>query len=493
MGIVSKNLGQAWDRICRFTGSRVPDHRGESFRPVIISSHGSCEAEIIACALQSGGGLTFPKHPVPAARLVKQLQRHSHRSWGYLCKLVADSAGADARTLQRMKAIPEPERSLASCLNALYSQAGGRWGCMTELDVGQVTRLLECFPDARIIGTFRNGVDAVAAELSSAPEGSVIKQGNKWFHSCVALQSLTDQFPGTVLQLKYEALIADPGTELTKLCEFIGVDHTSAMDDAAGQFVDTRAKADCRPGAGEESLGADRLKELSPGFSRELVRLGYHDISASGPRFHSQYGQDKYVAEQLFPGKTDGFFVDIGAHDGVTYSNSKHFEELGWNGICVEPNPHVFRELKENRSCECVNACISEVSGELEFATVQSQSESDYTNMLSGIVDKYDKRHWQRLESEVAARGGKLETIKVTSLTFNECVPPGTQVDFVSIDTEGAELAVLQSIDFAAADIKYFVIENNYKESTIADFMATKGYVLKTTINVDQVFERKPG
>ncbi|MDC1142803.1 FkbM family methyltransferase [Planctomycetota bacterium] len=495
MGIVSKKLGQAWDRISRFSGRRVPNYRSESFSPVVITSHGSCEVEIMVSALESGGEVYFPEYAASLPRLVKLLQRHSHRSWNYLSGMCAELAGMDADSTvqlkQRMRVVPRPKHSLASCLNALYAGDNARWGCKADLNVNRVTSLLGCFPDARIICAYRNGMDAVAAEMASSPNSSVIRQGNGWSDSCVGIQRMADRFPDSVLLLKYEALITDPASELARVCEFIGTEPTPAMEDAVSQFIGDKREAVRRTGEGERTLGAFRLKEFSPAFSRELVRLGYEDVSYNGPRFHSQFGQDKYVAEALFPGKTDGFFVDIGAHDGVTYSNSKYFEELGWRGVCVEPNPQVFCELRANRNCECVNACISEVSGELEFATVRSQSESDYTNMLSGIVGRYDKRHWQRFENEVAANGGTIETIKVASQTFNECVPPGAQVDFVSIDTEGAEIAVLQSIDFSAVDIKYFVIENNFKENTIADFMGTKGYVLKTTIHVDQVFERK--
>ena len=51
--------------------------------------------------------------------------------------------------------------------------------------------------------------------------------------------------------------------------------------------------------------------------------------------YYSQFEQDKFVYENFFQGKTDGYFVDIGAHDGTTFSNSRFFEELGWTGVCV--------------------------------------------------------------------------------------------------------------------------------------------------------------
>lgn len=494
MGIVSKNLGQAWDRICKLSGKRIPNTLAEGFCPIVVASHGRQEGAVVVDTLRSDGQVSIAGHDVPIPRLIKQLQRHAHRSWPYLAGLSASLIEAEPQVLERLKAVAVGQRSLASCVHTLHSPEGrtdARWVCHAALDVAQIERMLDCFPDAKVVCVYRNGLDALAAELPAASQASLLEPGKKWVESCVALKAITDRFPDSVYTLQYEALVADPDAELAKLFEFVGLQLSGDMSDVVGRSVEGHDQAGCGIGNGLSFLSKSYLSDLSLAFSRELTRLGYDDLPIDGPRFHSQYGQDRYIAEQVFPGKTDGFFVDIGAHDGVTFSNSKHFEELGWTGVCVEPNPHVFQQLKENRSCDCVNACVSETSGELEFATVTSQSESDFTNMLSGIVDKYDKRHRRRFEAEVAAGGGKVETIRVSSLTFNECVQPGTQIDFVSIDTEGAELSVLQSIDFAAVDIKCFVIENNYKENTIAEFMASKGYGLDATIKVDQVFLRK--
>ena len=58
--------------------------------------------------------------------------------------------------------------------------------------------------------------------------------------------------------------------------------------------------------------------------------------------YYSQLGQDRFLNENYFKNKLTGTFVDIGAHDGNTYSNSKFFENLGWSGLCVEPIPNIL-------------------------------------------------------------------------------------------------------------------------------------------------------
>ena len=57
-------------------------------------------------------------------------------------------------------------------------------------------------------------------------------------------------------------------------------------------------------------------------------------------QYYSQFKQDQFLNEVLFNNKKNGFFIDIGAHDGVTISNTLFFEKQNdWKGICIEPNP----------------------------------------------------------------------------------------------------------------------------------------------------------
>jgi hypothetical protein len=60
----------------------------------------------------------------------------------------------------------------------------------------------------------------------------------------------------------------------------------------------------------------------------------------------------------IFGHKTKGFFVDVGAHDGISINNTKMLESLGWEGICIEPHPKVFQRLIQNRKCKSVN-CVA--------------------------------------------------------------------------------------------------------------------------------------
>lgn len=69
------------------------------------------------------------------------------------------------------------------------------------------------------------------------------------------------------------------------------------------------------------------------------------------PTYYSQYQQDRILNEFIFRNARAGAFLDIGAYDGVLFSNTCFFErDLGWRGICVEPTPHIFAQLRKNRA-----------------------------------------------------------------------------------------------------------------------------------------------
>lgn len=205
-------------------------------------------------------------------------------------------------------------------------------------------------------------------------------------------------------------------------------------------------------------------------------------------KYYSQIGQDKFIYEQFFKDKKQGFFVDIGAHDGMTYSNTYFFEkELGWNGICFEPIPAIFEELQKNRKCICINSCVSAIDKGVKFIMV-----SGYSEMLSGMVSTYDPRHWNRLKNEIKKYGGSYEIISLPSVCFNVAMKQYQvmKIDFLSIDTEGSELEILKSIDYDLVYIYVVCVENNYNDLSIKQFMETKGFkrVAYLGCSQDEVF-----
>jgi FkbM family methyltransferase len=185
---------------------------------------------------------------------------------------------------------------------------------------------------------------------------------------------------------------------------------------------------------------------------------------------------------EVFNYKKNGYFVDIGAHNGVSLSNTKFLEELGWDGICIEPHPNVFKQLKENRNSKLVNCAVWNENKEIDFLSL-----TGYTEMLSGIYESYDSRHYNRIQNEINQFGGSSEIIKIPAKKFENIVEK-REIDFLSIDTEGSELEILNNIDFNIYNIKLICVENNFFEEKFVKFFESRGYKLHTNVFIDYLF-----
>jgi FkbM family methyltransferase len=204
--------------------------------------------------------------------------------------------------------------------------------------------------------------------------------------------------------------------------------------------------------------------------------------------YKSQYQQDQFIDKVVFNKKNKGFFIDIGAHDGVTFSNSFFFEkERNWDGICIEPNPSVFNILINNRNSKNYNVCIGNQNSMVEFTQIEG-----YSEMLSGVSEKYNKEHLIRINQEIKEKGGQIKIIKskMVKLATIEDLENKT-VDFISIDTEGNELAIIESIDFNILNVNCLVIENNYNDTKIVERLEQNNFKLLYKLHTDQVFIRK--
>lgn len=204
--------------------------------------------------------------------------------------------------------------------------------------------------------------------------------------------------------------------------------------------------------------------------------------------YYSQCQQDAFVHEHIFKGYKHGVFVDIGANDGVTLSNTYFFEkELDWTGLCIEPIPYIFAELKKNRKAFCIEGCIAKTTGEKPFIIAHP------CHMLSGLLETFDSRHVDRIREEIACRGGSSESILVHCYTFNDLMKQnGIQhINFLSIDTEGSEYQILSSIDYGRFFIDVIVVENNYGDPKFIPFLTKKGFRFVRSLDQDMVFINK--
>ena len=201
----------------------------------------------------------------------------------------------------------------------------------------------------------------------------------------------------------------------------------------------------------------------------------------------SQYGQDQVVYELLGKPKT-GIFVDIGANDGTTFSNSLFFEKLNWTGVCIEPHPIAFQQLTSARSCDLLNACISGTDSIVDFMVVEGSS-----HMLSGISTFMDATHIERIDREIEINGGKKKLVTI------EAICPKTlinnyhlkKIDYLSIDVEGCEMEIVKKFDFSEINVRVIGVENGSRTPELFNYLDIVGYKLHKCIGCDEIYQKR--
>ena len=200
----------------------------------------------------------------------------------------------------------------------------------------------------------------------------------------------------------------------------------------------------------------------------------------------SQLGQD-LIIDRLLHNRTHGFFLEVGAFDGETYSNTYFFEKTRhWTGLLIEADPNFFEELKPKRdNAYLSNTCLSVTP----YAMVMNFTLAGY---LGGLDATEYKEH-------------------VTGSTLVQCIPIMTylfalnrfHIDYFSLDVEGVELDVLKQIDFRQVQIDVLSVEyaGYGEEGAIASnrLQAIRDVVLNTTLyhevtrlgHQDVIFMRK--
>ena len=195
--------------------------------------------------------------------------------------------------------------------------------------------------------------------------------------------------------------------------------------------------------------------------------------------FNSQHKQDMLLELSVFKGYKNGFFIDIGAHDGVTINNTLYFEKYNnWSGINIEPIKKVYDKLVVNRQNSInINCAISNNDGTAEFL-----SNDGYTEMLSGLKDNFDPRHLERLQKENNQMGSTTQTITVITKKLETICDEYNiiHINYLSIDVEGAEFEVIKSINFDKIFIDIIEFENNYDDTSgpIIQYLENKNYIV---------------
>ncbi|RPH93586.1 FkbM family methyltransferase [candidate division KSB1 bacterium] len=177
-----------------------------------------------------------------------------------------------------------------------------------------------------------------------------------------------------------------------------------------------------------------------------------------------------YLIEKHLPHGLTGTCVEVGAADGVSCSNTLHFERKGWNCLCIEPNPLLEKSLREHRK-NVMMCAVSDVPAERAVFHVAELNPGNFEAISSLEVDK-------RLLASHEGIVTKMFDVEVPVKTLDECVAAfnPSRIDFITIDTEGTEIKVLKGFDIRRWQVPLLIVENNFSDPDIENYLKDFGY-----------------
>ena len=206
------------------------------------------------------------------------------------------------------------------------------------------------------------------------------------------------------------------------------------------------------------------------------------------PSRMSDRGQDAWVIGEVFAGKRGGFFVELGAFDGFSESNTFVLEKRhGWTGLAIEPNPTNFRVMTEvtGRTCTCVPLAVDPEPGVLDFYLDGQRSslivdEADHAGK-AGEIDR------ARAEGRVVS----VEAVPLAELFDRYGAPP--VIDYFSLDVEGSETRILRDFPFDRYRFLALTVERPTPELNALLFANGYRFVRNSLYDTFYVHETLPG
>jgi FkbM family methyltransferase len=193
-------------------------------------------------------------------------------------------------------------------------------------------------------------------------------------------------------------------------------------------------------------------------------------------QYHSTKGQDRWLIEKIFKGRRSGYFVEVGAGDGRTHSNTYVLErDHDWIGLAVEANPLYFASLRRNRKCTCIHACIDAAPGHVDFYC---------HGYLGGIIDHDTDNAHEKRGALIAGHPERIVRLEASPLLrLLEAHGAPSTIDYLSLDVEGAEYRILRTFPFDRFRFECLTVER--PTLAIHKLLRQAGYVLEKTYRFD--------
>jgi FkbM family methyltransferase len=179
----------------------------------------------------------------------------------------------------------------------------------------------------------------------------------------------------------------------------------------------------------------------------------------------SQNNEQRFILD-FFKGENPkkNKFLDVGANDGKTFSNTHALALLGWNGVCVEPTNTAFLKLQklygDNKNIKCINAGISNVTDVVDIHESLNWNNSEATIGILSTLNSENKNRFSGMDWKLS---------EIILYTFEDLEKfyglEEDSYDFINIDVEGHELIVLDEIESVLKKCRLLCIERTENQS----------------------------
>jgi FkbM family methyltransferase len=194
-----------------------------------------------------------------------------------------------------------------------------------------------------------------------------------------------------------------------------------------------------------------------------------------GVEWYGLFKEDEYAHQHFFHGLHNGTYLDLGAHDGVGQSNTKALSDsFGWRGILIDANPDLFKRLVANRPHDiCVHSAVCAMPGKVHYVLPK-------LDFVGGIWELMAPTFLKTWHPELADSPKGLPEVTCLPLSSILGQLGARHINFFSLDVEGGELSVLQTLDFGRVTFDVIVVEADshdpVKNQNVVDLLTSHGY-----------------